>query len=248
MHILTPEQEKLFFDYLKKYPEYSRWYRVLRFLSKTGLRIGEFAALQREDINYDDRYININKTIVNYTIPAKNYKTGKLGYEIHSPKTKASRRTIPLTNELEELIKKELEYQYSFGIKCDVSVRNEEGRAYCDFLFLNEYGSFYKDSAVNKALQRLIDKYNEKKVLVGKYDEQLPKISVHKLRHLFNSNLENCGIMVEERMAIMGQSSATVNMDVYTHVSHEAKTRAMLKLEETQKENDTSFPTLAPIN
>lgn len=238
LHILTPSQERLFFDYLQKYPEYSKWYRVLKFLSKTGLRMGEFAALQEEDIHYDDRYIDINKTIVNYTVPAKNHKMGKLAYEIHSPKTKASRRTIPLTVELENLIKEEIEYHRNFDIECKVSVQNEEGKAYYNFLFLNECGSFYKDSAVNKALYRLIDKYNEEKVMNGKYSEQLPKISVHKFRHLFNSNLESCGIMVEERMAIMGHSSATVNMDVYTHVSQEAKTRAMLKFEEKQKENN----------
>lgn len=59
--------------------------------------------------------------------------------------------------------------------------------------------------------------------------------------------MEKCDITVEERMLIK-HSSATVNMGGYTHASHEAKTRVMLKLEETQKENDTDFPILAPLN
>lgn len=53
--------------------------------------------------------------------------------------------------------------------------------------------------------------------------------------------------MIEERMLIK-HSSATVKMGANTNVSHKAKTRAILKLEEMQKENDSDFPILAPLN
>lgn len=53
--------------------------------------------------------------------------------------------------------------------------------------------------------------------------------------------------MVEERMLIK-HSSATVKMGANTNVSHKAKTRAILKLEEMQKENDSDSPVLAPLN
>lgn len=239
--MLNPSQERLFFEYLEKHEEYSRWNRILKFLAKTGLRIGEMSALQISDIDNEKNFIDINKTLVSYSVPAKHHKMGKLMYEIHSPKTKASKRTIPLTEEIKRLVEEELDYHREFEINCKTSVKGANGKIYEDFLFLNCYGNFYKDSAVNKALQRIIEKYNEEKIARGKHHEQLPKISVHKLRHMFNSNLKNYGIMVEERMSIMGHSSATVNMDVYTHVSEEAKTRAMLTLEEKQKEENANL-------
>ncbi|MCU7701431.1 hypothetical protein ODV97_18175 [Enterococcus gallinarum] len=75
---------------LKKTPESNRYAEAMEFLSKTGLRYGELAALKIED--YDGENININKTLFYNYASLKDGKTT-------SPKNVHSNRTVSLTND-----------------------------------------------------------------------------------------------------------------------------------------------------
>ena len=52
---LTMEQEKLFFDYLKRTPRYEHWYPVFYVMANTGMRVGELVKLNRADIDFQNR-------------------------------------------------------------------------------------------------------------------------------------------------------------------------------------------------
>ena len=69
----------------------------------TGLRLGEILALKWTDINFKNNYIDINKAIKStYKIDSK----GNREFQIieQQPKTKNSIRTVPLNNNLIELL------------------------------------------------------------------------------------------------------------------------------------------------
>lgn len=68
-----------------------------RFLYFTGLRFGEFAALNWNDLDFERKTLRINKTLTN--------KTGKGTYEIFEPKTKNAKRVIDLDDNLISLLK-----------------------------------------------------------------------------------------------------------------------------------------------
>jgi len=71
-------------------------------LMQTGARIGELCALQWKDINLKERYIDINKTVQRLTAPNK-----KSQVVIGSPKSATSKRKVPITDLLYEILEKE---------------------------------------------------------------------------------------------------------------------------------------------
>ena len=233
---LNSEEKAALFEFLKTNIQYNRWYYVLGFLIMTGVRIGEFAALQKEDVDYENRTITINKTLASYEedVPGKTKR--KTLYEIHSTKTEDGNRVIPMNDEIEQVLRGEEEYQKFAELKC---VRELNG--YKNFMFLTSIGTFYKDCTVNKAIYRIIKACNEETICKGLNRALLPKVSCHKFRHTFNSDMHKLGIMVEDRIAILGQKDVGVNIDVYTHVADESKRATMEKMSSHYKESGTMF-------
>lgn len=79
------------------------WHDVFEFLFGTGLRIGEFCALQWSDVNLEACKLRVNKSVT--------YNTSNRGWVITSPKTGNSVRTIDLQNPLTEMLKRRYDEQ-----------------------------------------------------------------------------------------------------------------------------------------
>lgn len=80
---------------------------LLEFLYETGVRIGEALALKWKDIDFDNKRININKTLSETKL-----EDGHYGFIVTTPKTKLSYRKVPLPEKLEcEL--SNLSYKYN---------------------------------------------------------------------------------------------------------------------------------------
>jgi len=80
------------------------WKLLTRFLALSGLRIGELLALTDEDVDFDAREINVNKT---YSL---------VTYKISTTKTESSTRTVYMQDELYECCK-EIRKRKEFNIE-----------------------------------------------------------------------------------------------------------------------------------
>lgn len=220
---LSVEEENKLFSFIKNSVEYSRWYPLLKFIDSTGVRVGEVCALQDSDIDYENRTISINKTLVVYT--KKNAKRNESIYEIGSTKTEAGERTLYLTDELEKLINQEKQFYKDADIKCKASVSN-----YDNFLFLNKDGLFYKGCTINKAIRRIVTACNADLVRKGDKKNLVPHTHVHMLRHTFNTRMMEAGVSIEDRMRVLGQSDPDVNLKIYSHVSDNSVKKAFEKV------------------
>lgn len=79
--------------------KYSHVKDIIILAYRTGMRIGEILALRHEDINFEQHFLTVKRTLSGYS------DNGEL--EISDPKTKSSRRRIELDNiTLEMLIKR----------------------------------------------------------------------------------------------------------------------------------------------
>lgn len=81
----------------KTYGDYSI-YIALNIGYYTGARIGEIGALNKEDIDFKNHVINFNKKL--------EYKDTKNGLYTDTMKTKSSYASIPLAEQLEDILKK----------------------------------------------------------------------------------------------------------------------------------------------
>ena len=95
---LSLEEEKTIINYILKNKKIKYYGFIISFL--TGLRLGELLALNWDDIDFEKKFININKTRT-----TKRDKNGIYRDIISIPKSKFSIRKIPLTDFLICLLK-----------------------------------------------------------------------------------------------------------------------------------------------
>ena len=72
----------------------------------TGLRVGEVTGLRWCDIDLDEEMIEVNHTLVYYQ-----HEVNGCCFNIHSPKTEAGIRTVPMLGFVKEAFLMEKQYQ-----------------------------------------------------------------------------------------------------------------------------------------
>lgn len=171
-------------------------------IAYTGLRIGEALALKWSDINFKDKMISVNHTLV--TIDGEQV--------LQSPKTKASKRTISVD-------------QYTLKLLKDWQLKQKKeffklGKPYLyddNFIFTNSVGMVYVPTEIGKILRRLINRNN------------LKPISPHGLRHTHASLLFESGIQPKEISDRLGHNNIKTTLDLYTHINDNQRSNAVDK-------------------
>jgi integrase len=185
---LTKEELKQFLTLAKKDARpvlYTAWHT----LAYTGLRRGELLGLEWSDIDFENKTISINKTLV--TVNGSLYT--------QSPKTKRSTRTISLDDATIQVLKNwKLEQKKQFfknGVKSkDIVITNIKG-SYLDFAYFRE------------ELKKFLSTHN------------LKRFSVHSLRHTHASLLFEAGIEPKTISDRLGHSNIQTTLNMYTHLN-----------------------------
>jgi integrase len=147
---LTKPEQELLLNFLKNHPIYNHWYPIFAVMVGTGLRVGELSGLRWCDIDLDDAIIDINHTLVYYDHRDENSKTGCY-FNVHTPKTEAGKRQVPMLEFVKEAFLMEREYQQLIGLECKVTIDG-----YTDFIFLNRDGGTFYQGSLNKTIRRII--------------------------------------------------------------------------------------------
>lgn len=165
----------------------------------SGLRCGELAAIGVGDLDFNRKVINVNQTLGYYT------ENSKSKLYIHSPKTKCSIRTIPMTDMFAKAVESELKTRSEIPTRL-------KGTEFEKCIFRSTRGYPITTNTLNAALKRLVDEIN---ALGG---EQIGYFSTHSLRHTFCTRMieQNANIKIVQH--IMGHSNISVTMQVYAHV------------------------------
>lgn len=185
---LTKEELKQFLTLAKKDVRpvlYTAWHT----LAYTGLRRGELLGLEWSDIDFENKTISVNKTLV--TVNGSLYT--------QSPKTKRSTRTISLDDATIQVLKNwKLEQKKQFfknGVKSkDIVITNIKG-SYLDF-------AYFRDE-----LKKFLSAHN------------LKRFSVHSLRHTHASLLFEAGIEPKTISDRLGHSNIQTTLNMYTHLN-----------------------------
>jgi Site-specific recombinase XerD len=181
------------------------WYYVARFMSLSGLRVGEVIALKNSDIDIDDEmYIRVSKTY-----------NPNLHYVSDSPKTDCSNRDVFVQPELAECIK-EMRI-YVLTQKLQHGYRNEK-----NIFFPGTTGGYFRYEAFNKYLKQ------KSLEIIGR------EITTHILRHTHASLLLPQNVDIETITRRLGHKNSKVTREVYLHVTKGLKEKDNAQIKNTR--------------
>lgn len=216
-HALTIEQQRAFMDYIANHPVYYHWWPLFTVLLGTGCRIGEAIGLRWVDLDFENRVISINHSLVYY--PIGDSRTSVL--RVSKPKTAAGIRTIPMLDIVYDAFQMEREEQEETGAN-ETEIDGMKG-----FVFVNRNGSAPNPQAINRTIKRIISSYNAEEIIKAKKQRRepviLPDFSCHHLRHTFCTRLCENETNLKVIQSIMGHRNIETTMDIYAEATEQKK-------------------------
>ena len=198
---LTIEEQNTFFDYCRN-TFYDNLFNVA---VNTGLRPGELFALQLSDVDLENGYIDVNKTLVYQKYLDDDCKT----FHIEPPKTKQSYRKVPINSICRIYIERQFELKRI--------VAEKRPKQQNDYLFVTKFNTPLNSVIYSDAIKAVIRQIN----LTRAYDNQFEVFSGHTFRHTFATRCFENGIDTKVVQSYLGHASLKMTMDLYTHVSEE---------------------------
>lgn len=167
----------------------------------SGLRRGELLALRWSDVDLEEGTVRVTRALERAVLHDPNdLKKQTIEIRFKEPKTRGSRRTIPLPGfAIERLRRHRLEQRARFdalGIwrTNDALVFEREGKPWCP----NTFGLWFA---------RLVKRLG------------LPRVRLHDLRHSYASLMLESGVDLKTVSTALGHATIRVTADTYAHVS-----------------------------
>jgi len=203
MDVLNQDEVGAFLNVLQG----ERFATMLSFALATGCRPEEFYALQWKDVDFERGTAIIRRALITH-------RTGG-GWHFGEPKTKQSRRTIPLPVSTIRELRTHRRQQLEAKLKL--------GTAWSDFdlVFASEIGTPLNPPNVTRAFKKALERAKIR-----------TSIRLYDLRHTTATLLLQAGInpkVVSERL---GHSTIVLTLDVYSHVLPNMQKEATAQLEE----------------
>lgn len=205
--IVTPEEINII---LERFPFGHSCYLPLQLAYRCGLRLGEAFAVTWEDINFEDRTLNINKQVQNqnkfWTITDTKYK---------------SDRVIDLDDTMIEILEKyklhqekSKEFYNEYYTQLKVNSLNQINELEGDDIHLiniRENGT-YIQPRVMQHCSRIIH-----------YKLGFKNFDYHSLRHTHATMLLSAGANIKAVQERLGHKKVDLTLDTYTHVTDEMR-------------------------
>ncbi len=197
IHCYTLEETQLFLEALEAAPVMWRAFFTLAVYS--GFRRGELLGLEWQDIQFEDRIINVSRA--SYYTPAD-------GVYTDTPKTAGSRRCLRLPQVVFDALKQlrisQAETRLSMGDQW-----HDSGR-----LFTGWDGKPLHPNAPYNWLSRFCNRNN------------LPFYGIHQFRHINASLQIASGADIKTVSANLGHSTVSTTLNIYAHAFDEARAKA----------------------
>ncbi|MHB8895295.1 MAG: tyrosine-type recombinase/integrase [Candidatus Geothermincolia bacterium] len=146
-------------------------------LAYSGLRLGEGLALRWRDVDFDMNMIRVNRSLCS------------LSRRFLEPKTKSSRRAVPMLSRLRVYLSE---------------MRDDQ--APDDLLFTSANGNPLDSSNCSKAFETALEAAG------------LKHVTIHSLRHTYASTRLAAGASIKRLQQELGHASVTMTLNVYSHL------------------------------
>lgn len=182
----------------------------------TGMRRGEMLGLRWADIDLEQKFLSIQRTasFLNST------STNKYIVVETSTKTKASKRSIRLTDFLISVLKTHKKKQLEMRLQAG------QGWANKNLVFCGAQGEHFTVNMLTTHYKKLL------------HECGLPQLHIHDLRHSAATLLASMGVPAKIIQEILGHSSVTVTQNLYGHVIEGMQEDAMGKMDDLFRDEE----------
>lgn len=220
--VLTIEETDLFLEAASYY----RYFNAFSLSLETGMRIGEIIGLKWSDIDFANRTIYVNRTLVYIKSDDENSPNyNKWGFEFHEPKTEKGRRKIPMTLKAYQVLKRQ--QLWKRGMETN-GYKAPEG--YEDLVFTTT-----KNTPISPRDTTVVMKFITERIRKKRPDFE--PVTPHTLRHTFATRCIERGMNPKTLQIILGHSTIQITMNLYCHVTDDMLISEMSKFENGANEN-----------
>ena len=195
--VLTVEEQKK----LLELAEGRQAYPVFAFALQTGMRVGELMGLKWSDINMDQDYVQVQRSL--------DYREETSEFVENPPKSVAGNRKIPLTKEAMAVLEDVRAHEAEIPVK--------EG--FESYIFRSRQGKPFHRGNLNRVLRKIAG------------DAGMESLSMHTLRHSFATRCIESGMRPKTLQKLLGHATLTLTMDLYVHVTDDSIFEEMKRFE-----------------
>lgn len=200
--VFTKEQQEIYMQYAEK----SYLCNLFQLAICTGMRNGELGGVLWSDVDFKNRVIHIQHTLV----PSEGG-----GWRNDTPKTRTSKRDIPMIGKAYDILKcQEKEYKEYKG---NVTKINND-----DFVF-SVMGEPVSRKRITHEIAVMLDNMAADGV-------KFPYFTLHTTRHTFATRCIENGMDPQVLKTILGHATLSMTMDLYSHVLPDTKAEQMEKV------------------
>ena len=207
---LTKEEQQIFIQAIKGH----KFEMIFTLALYSGLRQGELLALTWDDININECYVDVNKTMSEVAEVSEEGR-GKIKHTLQTPKTKTSIRTVQIPSSVINMLLEHKEKQKIILNK----YRNLSRFKDYNLVFSNKYGNYLSPRQLRQTFKDILT------------DNNIKPRKFHNLRHTYATRLFERGVNPKTVQKLLGHSKLTVTMDTYTHVLDNVKEKAVNELD-----------------
>lgn len=175
---------------------------------KTGVRLGELAALRWCDIDFEEKTIKVRDAVHRVNTIGENSKKTEMIFE--GTKSYCSERTIPMNDEIYALLKN---YEAGLFVKGEFVFLSKKGT----FIDPRVYQTYFADVLKNAGIK---------------------KRNFHILRHTFATKAASKNMQLTVLSRLLGHSNITVTLKRYVHPLTEQDRIEMNKISELPMDKD----------
>ena len=194
---MTVSEQRLFTDRVQDTEQVLNSFLTLQLC--TGLRFGECAALQWQDVDLKNKVLHVRHTV--HVVDGADVLT--------TPKTRCSLRDVPLMPKAVEVLRRE-----------KARAAGQKVIALDRFIFDGGNGRAVSLQTLNRYMKRICKQIRQD-------GNEFPELTSHDLRHTFATRAIENGMPPQTLKAILGHSSLAMTMDLYSHVLGDQKQAGM---------------------
>ncbi|MCD8012596.1 MAG: site-specific integrase [Lachnospiraceae bacterium] len=212
--VLSTDEQKVFMEYALSGSPYYKMYVVA---VGTGMRSGELRALEWDDVDFKNKLVHVTGTL--------KFRKGD-GYFKDTPKSASSDREIPMLDEVYKILKEQRKEQLENRTLLGEAWQPQEGLENLVFTspyHRKGYGLPVGEAVLNVDMKKIVKRINAAGI-------EFEEITPHTLRHTFATRgLEN-GIPPKVMQELLGHTSITMTLDIYSHVLPDTKASEIQKI------------------